>query len=1558
MISIKNGKVLAFILILTAGIAHAAKLTVSQQTDGGGAYRTIMSAVNAAHAGDSVVILDQEQYKEQVTIDSTKGGLVLCSDNPKSSKKPTVVFQDKINVGPTTCADAKIDSKITFDQNGALQIKRVRGVVIDGIAVDGGGPYAFGYPGIWKGATDCQWALQHGNAGITIWMSGDAIVRNCDIRNAYFGIAFKDRNLGGINANVNSADIDTELNVPLSGFGKTGSHLIEQNRIHDNSVGIYFESTWDLATIIRYNLIYENHHSTTAFATKVKDLTAEGNNQPGGAMMFKDHLYSPVAIYNNTFWHNYLIFIGGWRPGKHYLIFNNIYGEPFTYWSSEPVFQNSFMALDPVFVNRMHNCVYAAQTEKAKPQIEEVQEYDQDIQEMIKDTFVKYQVRIMNGFGEVEAVNLTVNLVMSDSTVLKKPIQQAKIQGNRIVGAAGKPFPASANIRWLETKFKSTKPDSPDFLVPDWDDSLVHQYILDQGWNEAGLTDADGSPADLGAIPFGGKQTTVATIRQLTPVMVDQNNATKAIVSFDFDVKAGTFSNPEIKYIRWICPIPQDTNDFGGNGTPLATSAIIKVDPPKGKIVVGANEKLEITIPAMGASTQYGYFEMVIEGTDQSGSKVQSAVGFLSYRRLDYIFDVYVLNLDMTDTLDEVYVGDPYILRIVPKKVSAKNTAFTSKVDTVDVSLQSPFTLWGESDKDTFRIVGGIPANAGKSDKKCMFTKVPDGGFEAVAAAGIFKSGSNNLAIWGISSKIKVNPGAPEKVMFLDPPSHGRAVIDPGAPYDVYLQVYDKYDNKVAQKTDVSLASLRPTIGKVEGPETVTSNDSGVAKLQVMVDEGQINDTFPIVGTLKMNNNTDSSTMVVGKARAKFFIYYSDTTLYDPSVAIPVNTCTGVRVPVQIKSSTNGFEILKDINNEFSIEFNTDLLVAYASDSGNDTTKIKSAKLVNGVAKIYVQATKGSIRDGIITISNITPTPKVFTGSRKGINFTSCIAQIKKADYYADNGKGAVDQLDIYYVQSIKESEIPDSVEIFWPNSGDNRKLVSKTNMKLDPNDATHVIVTLPQSFPEGITVSTTQDLGTSYWKNPNLTEGTTVPFKINDKVGPIIKKAVLIERLEAGKSDTIIVAFSEYVQLDKISGEALQLTKAGGVVLNVLSVSPVDKITVKVAIENKGEGNSPKEGDSLKIYVKNGVSEIVDADGNSAHPDNQPVELFIQEISPSITSAAYYDRNGDGMVDSIALAFNKKVKINDQAYVVFFGSNIKADTIKSDGASYIGNDSMKLALDLTGKLPQNAIGKTSGGMVVSVENKRYIEPVTKDVADSAAPVILDTVWYYQGAILEDETQASDTLRVRFSEAMKHQDVATQTPFVFFTGNGQEYRVTLQYMNQNNSLYEFRVVKSSPEALTPTVASATGGDRVMVNVDNNTSPFADESGNIQKVTPNRKALLMLKEQPVNLSIKVGPSPFFVNGSDSIKIIIQPKTTKDKKVDMMVRVVILDNLGNCVYNADRKIDSDAKIELGWKGINKKGRIVGTGTYALFIETTDNDTKTVIRDKARKIAVKKN
>lgn len=61
---------------------------------------------------------------------------------------------------------------------------RARRITIDGIGVDGGGIDCFRCR--WN--LGCRFAFQHGNAAITLWIAGDVVIRNCDIRNAFFGM--------------------------------------------------------------------------------------------------------------------------------------------------------------------------------------------------------------------------------------------------------------------------------------------------------------------------------------------------------------------------------------------------------------------------------------------------------------------------------------------------------------------------------------------------------------------------------------------------------------------------------------------------------------------------------------------------------------------------------------------------------------------------------------------------------------------------------------------------------------------------------------------------------------------------------------------------------------------------------------------------------------------------------------------------------------------------------------------------------------------------------------------------------------------------------------------------------------------------------------------------------------------------------------------------------------------------------------------------------------------------------------------------------------------------
>jgi hypothetical protein len=684
------------IVFLSSFSLDAATVTVAK--DGSGNYTSIQEAINSAGAGDEIVILDTAVYEEQVTIDSTRSGLTLRSEYPLLSSKPVIRFQDTINVGPRDADEALVEEMITFDRNGALQVLGGKRIYIEGITVDGGGAYPFGYDAIWEG----RYALQHGNAAIVLWEAGEVIIRHCDIRNAYFGISVKDRNEAGFYATPNPADIDTATIILFSGALQTGNHLIEYNRIHDNSFGLYFESMWDMGSTVRYNLVYENHHEDESMAATVKALTSEGNNQPGGAFMFKDHFLSPLAIYNNTFWHNALLFAGHWKTAPIHLIFNNIYAEPFKYWSDTEIF-GEFMECSALYENRMHNCVYAA------------------LQQAPTEKYV--------------TITNDMKPVMSPDTTFSE-------------GALISPFPDEADIRWLETPFHSTDPENPLFLRPYWDEQVVRDYIIDQGWEQAGVRDPDGSVADLGAIPLNeGWVDDVVTIRPTQPMLVD---GLSAKIGFDITPRIGKMDDMTLKMFGIVeteyDPLFSD-DIFGATADPVPAGSISELRIGSYKAKTGINQ-LEIELPA--APGEFAFLEMIVEGTGSHGLSSTSSVGFLPYRKMDYLFDVTVSD-NGGHEISEVQIGEPVTLHV--ESIRSNGTVFENTVDPTSIRFLSGYYVMNSAGEQVSGIDGGV---TGSADVDIVFSEVPPGRFEHVSVAGIWIDGDKVVNFWGVSDAIRI----------------------------------------------------------------------------------------------------------------------------------------------------------------------------------------------------------------------------------------------------------------------------------------------------------------------------------------------------------------------------------------------------------------------------------------------------------------------------------------------------------------------------------------------------------------------------------------------------------------------------------------------------------------------------------------------------------------------------------------------------------------------------------------------------------------------------------
>lgn len=433
---------------------NSATFTVSKS--GNDNFSSVQTAINAAGAGDIIIIKDLATYDEQVTIDNTKTGLILRSLNPESVNKPVIRWKDTLNTGPINYKQFLDDKFCTYQKNGALRLLATHNVTVEGLIIDGGEPFAFGYENIF----DQKDPLFHGNSAVTSYKSGQSVIRNCEMRNAYFGIALFDPNSRGVFYHENLIDpVPPHPDPDLS----TGSMIIEKNRIHNNSWGIYIGDQSNHGFTVRFNLIYSNYH-TTKILNRIKSLPGN-EKQAGGAFFFWDVLLTPVTIHNNTFWNNFLLFARGWAAGFQHLIFNNIFSDPVFHWSEGyegGLYKNPDFEMSRLFSNRMFNCIFSSQRSST----------------------------------------------------------EAGVSGSSV-----SPYPEDTKVRWFNTTFLSLDPSSSDFLRPDWKDQEVKNYIKNQGWIEGGIRNADGSFADLGAIVSGGIPSQTASIFPDKPAVIYNGKA-------------------------------------------------------------------------------------------------------------------------------------------------------------------------------------------------------------------------------------------------------------------------------------------------------------------------------------------------------------------------------------------------------------------------------------------------------------------------------------------------------------------------------------------------------------------------------------------------------------------------------------------------------------------------------------------------------------------------------------------------------------------------------------------------------------------------------------------------------------------------------------------------------------------------------------------------------------------------------------------------------------------------------------------------------------------------
>jgi len=182
-----------------------------------------------------------------------------------------------------------------FQHNGLVLVLSSRSVRLEGLVLDGIRPAAFVNRYVWDGMYD----LVHGSVGLCAFQSRGVEFVDGEIRNFWAGVYWNDRNVAC------AAWEGGAFDRPWQECGAMGGHLVEANRIHGNKFGIFSEGAWDLGSVVRDNLAWDNYdraqRGTGASTTPKEVLSSSENISRGGGLLYvRDVVFPAHVVTRNT----------------------------------------------------------------------------------------------------------------------------------------------------------------------------------------------------------------------------------------------------------------------------------------------------------------------------------------------------------------------------------------------------------------------------------------------------------------------------------------------------------------------------------------------------------------------------------------------------------------------------------------------------------------------------------------------------------------------------------------------------------------------------------------------------------------------------------------------------------------------------------------------------------------------------------------------------------------------------------------------------------------------------------------------------------------------------------------------------------------------------------------------------------------------------------------------------------------------------------------------------------------------------------------------------------
>lgn len=559
--------------------------------------------------------------------------------------------------------------------------------------------------------------------------------------------------------------------------------------------------------------------------------------------------------------------------------------------------------------------------------------------------------------------------------------------------------------------------------------------------------------------------------------------------------------------------------------------------------------------------------------------------------------------------------------------------------------------------------------------------------------------------------------------------------------------------------------------------------------------------------------------------------------------------------------------------------------------------------------------------------------------------------EIEKAIVYDKNGDGIGDSITIELSENLPNAYLLKESKFSWPKDQFSYNKVLDNNILINKN-------IIPFSF-NADPASPVQTEGESdlTLTVDSLNVDVSRESKLLDGIGPILKTASVVKRYTPG-IDTIRVTLSESVVASDISGKSFILVKENNA--KEIEIYPLGTVTSSNGETSllftivDLEDDAPAPGDSLKILS---TGPVKDKRNNSAHKDNPPVPFEFLDGSVPVEAASYYDTDGDGIVDQIIAVFADTVNSLDSiSFIAQWEFGINTNEIF---AEYESNDMKTVVIDFMDGFsnPDKVKDRTSGDMTLIVKtlNKNAIN--SYPVSDSAAPVIIQAIYYPQSFNTDDYRAAKDSLQIFFSEPIS--DISSSRPFWFEDESGSSYYMTLSKKSQSSIRASFTINEISKNGF------PMEGDSVWINYSENVS---DTNGTAQSIDDNKRVPLKVITppfilEPIVLAEKRGriPEELQLNGAVEKGIVIFLKPNIHVPAEILEQIeykgTIFDATGNIVTTFETDSRDEKRIECGisssnvpngitilWSTKNGGFRDAGSSMYVCSLQITYPDDRT--------------